>query len=122
MKSFKQFFNENNEDNYYYHATYKPYLKSIKKEGLNGHNKIKNWDDSKHGIVYLANHPDVARSHAETSDSVPDHYIDHIHIIKIHKKHLDPNKIKSDSNIQGNDGSSIEYHGSIPPQHLKISK
>jgi hypothetical protein len=105
-------------DDYYYHATYKPYIKSIKLHGLHGDSGNKNWDGSEPGKVYLAKHPDVARSYAETSDDVPDSYINDIRVLKVHKKHLDPKKIHADRNARGSK-DTIEYHGKIPPQHLE---
>ena len=48
-----------------YHATYLPFLDSIKATGL-GKTENKMWNDSKAGVVYLSNDPWVAESYAET--------------------------------------------------------
>lgn len=120
MKTFKEFLNEESEGDYLYHATYHPYLEDIKKEGLHGDNPKKNYEDSEHGKVYLAKDPHTALSYAETSDHVPEHYLNKIHVLKIHKKHLDPSKIKDDSNVRNSDHSTVEYRGKIPPEHIKL--
>ena len=98
-----------------YHATYRPLLRSVKLNGLGGKgSEKKKWEDSVHGVVYLALDPNVAESYAETSDAVPDEWLDEIVILKVDTTKLDPTKFKIDSNVQGNDGSTVEYHGVIP--------
>lgn len=104
-----------------YHATYKPRLKSIKLKGLGAGGK-RNWEDSKRGIVYLALDPNVAESYAETSDMVPEEWLDEIVILKISTKGLDPNKFHIDSNVQDNTGDTVEYHGVIPVSNISLYK
>lgn len=107
------------EDEYLYHATYGARIKSIKQHGLLT-GKKKNWDDSKKHVIYLATDPDVAHSYAESSDIVPDEWLDNIKILKVKKSNLDKTKLKIDSNVIDNDGSTVEYHDNIPPHLLKI--
>ncbi len=109
-----------NEGQYLYHATYEPHMDKIKKEGLHGNSGNKNYDDSKKGVLYLAKNADVARSYAETSDSVPEHYLDKIKVLKVHKQHLEKTLLKKDSNVQGS-SDTMEYHGTVPFHHLKDS-
>lgn len=103
---------------YLYHATYKPFLKSIKEKGL-GNTRRKMWSDSKgKGVVYLALDKDVAYSYAETAewlDDVEDYdkYADNIIVLKIDTNKLDKSKFFKDENVL-NDDSTIEYHGIIP--------
>jgi len=104
-----------------YHATYKPRLKSIQSKGLGSGGK-RNWEDSQRGVVYLALDPDVAESYAETSDMVPDEWLDQIVMLKISTAGLDPNKFGIDSNVQDNAGDTIEYHGVIPVSNISLYK
>jgi len=103
---------------YLYHATYKPFLKSIKEKGL-GNTGRKMWSDSKgRGVVYLALDKDVAYSYAETAewlDDVEDYdkYADNIIVLKIDTNKLDKEKLFIDENVLDND-STVEYHGIIP--------
>lgn len=102
------------EDKYLYHATYKPLLKKIKESGLDTSKSKKAWEDSVPGYVYLAKDPDVAGSYAESSDMVPESYIDNIVLLKIDVSKLDQTKLFTDQNVQGNEGDTIEYRGVIP--------
>ena len=104
-----------------YHATYKPRLKSIKLKGLGAGGK-RNWEDSQHGVVYLALDPNVAESYAETSDMIPEEWLDQIVILKISTAGLDPNKFGIDSNVQDNSGDTVEYHGVIPVSNISLYK
>ena len=104
-----------------YHATYKPRLKNIKLKGLGAGGK-RNWEESKRGVVYLALDPNVAESYAETSDMVPDEWLDQIVILKIATAGLDPNKFYIDSNVQDNQGDTLEYHGVIPLKNISLYK
>jgi hypothetical protein len=100
---------------FFYHATYKELLPSIKKTGLDTREVQLAWDDSKPGIVYLANDPGVAESYAETSEVVPDEWIDEIVILKIASKDLDVEKLFDDRNVRTDEPSdTFEYHGVIP--------
>ena len=69
--------------------------------------------------------PHVAHSYAESADEeVPEKtYNSGIVVYKVHKKHLDISKIHKDSNVRTDDdeeADTIEYHGDIHPDHLKI--
>lgn len=112
----------NNEEvtlKYLYHATYKPFLNSIKKNGLGNTNR-KMYSDSKgKGVVYLTDDADVATSYAEESEWVeeqedPDKYLDNIIILKIDVSKLDQDKLFSDENVRSIDDATYEYHGIIP--------
>lgn len=119
MITFRQFL-ENTENDYLYHATYKSYIKKIKKQGLVINPPTRNWEDSEN-VIYLATSPDVALSYAETSDEVPDHILDSgIVVLKIKKNKLDPTKLSIDKNVQDNEGDTLEYHQNIPPENLEI--
>ena len=106
----KKKLNESND--VLYHATYKPLLKSIQKNGLGGSGAQTNWEDSKPGVVYLAKDPDVAYSYAETNDVVPDSWLDQIVILTIPINNLNLNKLHNDENVIDDD-STFEYHGII---------
>jgi hypothetical protein len=95
-----------------YHATYRPLLKSITAQGLGGNAAQAKWHDSKPGVVYLAKDPEVARSYAETSDIVPEEWLDHIVVLAINTSVLDQRKIHPDRNVLDDD-STMEYHGVI---------
>lgn len=103
-----------------YHATCEPRLDSILRNGLGANVLAKNWDDSKDGVVYLAVDPDIAESYAETSENVPEEYLDSIVILEINTRLLDINKFSIDQNVLDNDGSTIEYEGVIPPLAIKV--
>lgn len=102
-----------------YHATYKPALNDIRKFGLGSNkNKFKNWEDSKEGVVYLAPDPYVAESYAETSETVPEEWLEQIIVFKIETKSLDKSKLFIDENNLNED--TFEYHGVIPFKHLTL--
>ena len=106
---------------YFYHATYKKLLPSIKQYGLNSEKFNSNWDDSKLNVIYLSNNPYVAESYAEESEKVPDDWIDEIIILKIASKYLDIEKIHDDENVISNGPSdTFEYHGIIPWNKIEI--
>ena len=104
---------------YLYHATYKPLLKKIKIDGLDTAKSKKAWEDSISGYVYLAKDPDVAASYAESSDMVPDSYLDQIIILTIDVSKLDGDKLFIDQNVQDNEGDTVEYRGVIPFSSIK---
>ena len=99
---------------YLYHATYKPLLKKIKEHGLDTIMSKKAWDDSIPGYVYLALDPEVAGSYAESSEEVPDEWIDNIVILKINRYYLNQDKLYIDQNVIDNEGDTLEYRGVIP--------
>ena len=103
-----------------YHATYKQRLKNIQLKGL-GAGGRRNWPDSRPGVVYLALTPDVAESYAETAMDDLDVDWDII-ILKIDTTKLDPSKFYLDSNVQDNQGDTVEYYGVIPPQAIVLHK
>jgi hypothetical protein len=102
-----------------YHATYRPLLPSIKQHGLGGSgSEQKRWEDSMSGTVYLAANPDIAESYAETSETVPDEWLDDIVILTVDTNKLDPSKFSMDVNVLDNTGDTVEYHGIIPPSAI----
>lgn len=109
-----------------YHATYLPFLNSIKASGL-GNTKNKMWTDSKTGVVYLAKDPWIAESYAEESewlDYKEDvyEYLDNIVILEIDTDKLDVNNLYRDENILPGDDEVIgfEYHGIIPWEACRV--
>lgn len=103
-----------------YHATYGALLDSIKEHGLGGKSSGYEWEDSKSGVVYLATDEDVAVSYAETNEDVPEEWLDDIVVLEIDTTNLNPDKLLIDSNVQDNDGSTVEYHGVIPFDSISI--
>ena len=102
-----------------YHATYKPFLDSIMKNGLGGSGAQTQWEDSKPGYVYLAKDPEVAVSHAEANEEVPDEYIDDIVVLSIDASQLDQDNLEDDPNVQDDD-STLAYKGIIPSTALNV--
>lgn len=115
---------EDNEQNneYLYHATYRPLLKSIEKHGLGGSGAVAKWEDSEPGVVYLATSPEVAESYAESSEIVPEEWLDEIVILSVPVSMLDATKLHVDRNVQDNSGDTLEYHGVIPFNGIKQLK
>ncbi len=107
---------------YLYHATYRPLLKSIQKNGLGGSGAQAKYEDSAPGVTYLAVDRDVAISYAETSDMVPDEWLDEIVVLKIPASKLDKSKLHIDRNVQDNEGDTLEYHGIIPFSLVQLSE
>ena len=103
-----------------YHATYRPLLKSIKQHGLGGDRAQAKWEDSVPGVVYLALDPNVAESYAESSEAVPEEWLDEIVVLKISTAALDQSKLKIDQNVLDNEGDTLEYHGVIPPSLISL--
>jgi len=103
-----------------YHATYRPLLKSIKRHGLGGDRAQAKWEDSRPGVVYLAVDANVAESYAESSDVVPDEWLDEIVILKVDTRQLDQNLLKLDANVIDNAGDTLEYHGIVPVTALSM--
>jgi len=100
-----------------YHATYKPLLENIINEGL-GNSLNKNWEDSKTGVVYLSNDPNVAESYAETSEFIPEAWLDQIVILKVSTLNLDKSNFFVDENNLNSD--TLEYRGVIPSTNLSL--
>ena len=125
IKLFEQFINEalvQDVPDTFYHATYKKLLPEIKKKGLDTRKTDLFWEDSKPGVVYLANDLDVAGSYAESTEEVPDDIYDSgIVILHIPSNGLDLRKLHDDSNVRaGEESDTYEYHGQI--QWNKIKK
>ena len=105
-----------------YHATYLHFLDSIKENGL-GATKNKMWEDSKTGVVYLADDPWVAESYAECSEFADDELLDDIIILEVDTSKLDTSKLYVDENVKLEDdeeNATWEYHGIIPWEACKI--
>jgi len=97
-----------------YHATYDPLLNSIQKHGLGGRGaENKKWEDSKADTVYLAKSPEVAESYAETSDAVPEDWLDQIVVLKVRTDRLPKSNFSIDTNVLDNEGDTLEYSGVI---------
>jgi hypothetical protein len=64
--------------------------------------------------------PDVAESYAETSEAVPDEWLDEIVILKISTAGLDRSNLKIDANVLDNEGDTLEYHGVIPANLVSL--
>lgn len=104
-----------------YHATYGAFVDSIMKNGLGGAGAQQQWEDSKPGYVYLAKDPEVAESHAEANEEVPDEYIDDIVVFAIDTSKLDMDKLDDDPNVMDDD-STLAYKGVIPTSALMIAE
>lgn len=105
---------------YLFHATYKPLLMNIKKQGLGGKSSKPKWEDSKVGVVYLATDPNIAESYAESSEIVCDDWLDDIVVLKIYTGNLDQSKFDIDHNVLNSNGDTLEYHGIIPFSEIEI--
>lgn len=104
-----------------YHATYRPLLASIQKKGLGGVGCSKNWQDSLPGVVYLALEPGVAESYAESSDEVPEDWLDEIIILAVQTSCLDVAQLRLDTNVQDNEGDTVQFEGVIPWSSLALN-
>jgi hypothetical protein len=81
-------------------------------QGLHGNAGHPNYDFSEAGVVYLARHPEIARSYAEISETVPDSYLDQICVLHIKTAGLRLSLLTRDPNvIDGTD--TWEYRGTI---------
>lgn len=110
-----------NVPKFLYHATYQPLMKSIMKNGLGGKgSEKKKWSDSKPGIVYLAINKDIAESYAESSEEVPEDWLEEIVILKIDTSNLDKSKFQIDRNVIDNVGDTLEFSGIIKPENFKV--
>lgn len=113
---------EENKDipNILYHATYKPLLRKIKKEGLIPGKRV-NWESDNtdyKSYIYLSDDPYVAESYAETSDLVKEDWLDEIVILQINTSGLDKNNFSIDVNNQ--QGDTFQYKGIIPFSAISI--
>ena len=102
-----------------YHATYRPFLDSIMKNGLGGKGAQTQWEDSKPGYIYLAKDPEVAVSHAEANEEVSDEYIDNIVVLSIDASQLDQDNLEDDPNVMDDD-STLAYKGIIPTSAFSV--
>lgn len=103
-----------------YHATYKPLLNKIKRHGL-GATARTFWEDSKPGVVYLADDPCVAESYAEANENCNEDWLDMIVVLEVRTSDLDSSRLVVDRNERANDDEvhTYEYHGIIPFSSLK---
>lgn len=108
----------NNQPQYLYHATYKALLSSIRLNGL-GNTERTFWEDSKLGVVYLADDPDIAQSYAQANQNCPEQWLDDIIIFQIPIIALLKNKLFKDNNVI-NGENTYEYHGIIPFDALSL--
>ena len=106
-----------------FHATYSPLEDSIMRYGLGGDRETV-YEDSVRGVVYLATDPNIAASYAEVGldyDHIWDKYKDSdIIVFEIDTSLLDHQKLMLDKNVIDNTGETLEYHGIIPPEALKV--
>jgi hypothetical protein len=117
-----EIFDVNNVPKILYHATYMPHLKSIKRHGLGGAVRCRNYEISDRGVVYLARSAEIAASYAETSDIVPKEWLDEIIVFAINIRSLAPRNIYPDRNnlLEFEAGrATYEYRGVIPFAKLK---
>ena len=105
--------------NYLYHATYKPLMEKIKEQGLRKDIQKKIWEDSKN-LIYLAVDKHIAESYAETSELVPEEWLDEIVILKISRNDLDLTKLEADENIRSDEISTYQYSDNIPFSKIEI--
>ena len=95
-----------------YHATYQPYWEEIQKDGFISGGKHCNWQDlSKANLIYLARDPEVAISYCETSDSVPEEFLDQIVVLQIDINKLNIDSLNIDENV------SYTYDGPTDPDY-----
>ena len=107
-----------------YHATYAPLVGKIKREGLGGKSSRKKWEDSKKGVTYWATDPEIAYSYAESSEMVPDDWLDEIVVFECDIRNFDPDKLFVDENVLLDDDCdpneiTFEYHGIMDFNRLK---
>lgn len=99
--SLTEAFDETIEDvydaKYLYHATYKPYLREIKKSGYILPGVHKNWEIS-NDVIYLCRHKDNAVDYAETAKDVPEEFLNQIIVLVIDTNKLDLNALDIDHN------------------------
>ena len=87
--------------------------------GLGGVAVTPNWEDSRPDRVYLARDPLIARSYAETSDMVPEEWMDEIIVLHIRVSELIVDNFFPDANvIDGTD--TFEYSGVIPAAAISL--
>ena len=97
-----------------YHATYKPYLEEIKKDGYIRPGKHTNWDDryKTTRAIYLATDYDNAVYYAKNAENVPKELLNQIVVLKIDANKLDVDQLDADSNqiydSDDDEGRSIE--------------
>lgn len=114
-----------------FHATYREHLDSILQWGLGGAPEpvAKNYEDSQVGVVYLATSADVALSYAETSDAVPEDWLEDIVVLQVDASRLDASKLFADRNVlreceegEEREGApeTIEFRGVIPVSALAL--
>lgn len=106
---------------YYYHATYRSLIDSIREKGLGGAIAWHHWDISRapevdHPIVCLAGSADEAESFAETNEMVPED--EEIVVYRIEMGCLDPELLFEDPNVLGST-TCFEYRAVISYEFLE---
>lgn len=100
-----------------YHATFEHHLPSIMQHGLGAMGK-RNFEISRHGVVYLSDDPDAAEAYVLNAQfNIGDQVL-----LQIDTRQLDAAKFRPDQNDEGEygyGGSSYEYHGIIPPSAIE---
>lgn len=106
-----------------YHATFKPYLKSIQRLGLGAKQPKKNYEDSLDGVVCFASDKDEAYSYAEVALDDEDNHPNELGIVilEVDATDLNPEWLHTDSNVQDTT-SCFEYHGIIPWDKIKVCR
>lgn len=104
---------------YLYHATFTSLLESIMATGLGSTVPFKNWNDSRDGVVYLADDPEVAVSYVESSEVAPEDWLAQIVVLQVKTDSLDLSLLHHDSNVI-DDNATYEYHGIIPSNVLNV--
>lgn len=115
-----------------YHATYQPYWTEIQRDGFLAGGKHSNWINlSKNELVYLARDPEVAYSYCETSEDVPEEYLDQIVVLQVDIDKLDLELLDIDENVAYSYDSptdpdypetweEFQYSGSIPLSAISV--
>ena len=113
---------------YLYHATYRPLLKSIWKDGLiPGGQDFRNFDWAGK-FVYLAQAPGNAESFVEVSenDDIPEDWLDEVVVLQIDTAGIKPELLAPDSNWnpsvtpEDTNWQSYQYNGIIPKTYISI--
>ena len=82
----------------YYHATYKPLLEKIKKQGLLPEKAGKNFDVIEKGI-YIDRTKEGAKAFAEINENVPEEWIDDIIVFEFTAKQIKDEFLEYDPNM-----------------------
>lgn len=107
-----------------YHATFEAYLADILRWGLGGHPAgiAPNYPGSQAGWVYLARCPEVARSYAESCDSVPEAWLEHIVVLEVSVPAQEAQALIPDPNVRLEPdelAQTLAYPGVLPALFLR---